>query len=254
MFAEQLVAWIEESGEDDDLTAVPATIEALLALDRLDPTSVRCSSAGRSSGESSGGERWPPFRLRRAGRGEPPPDVAGAEGPRSTCAFRPPPRGRPSLPSRAHPRRRLLRHPEVGAGRPARAGCRLAGEASRRAQRGCRLPPRASARLPLRARACGPGRAEARRGGWRTAWARRGARARPRRLEGRDEPPGPRDIATAGRRGVPSRTARRARRRISAGRRPDERHEVLLVAIDEAHSVGDRRLSLRAELQYRPCG
>ena len=38
LFAEQLVAWIEESGEDDDLAAVPATIEALLAsrLDRLD--------------------------------------------------------------------------------------------------------------------------------------------------------------------------------------------------------------------------
>jgi class 3 adenylate cyclase len=39
LFAEQLVAWIEESGKDDDLAAVPATIEALLAsrLDRLDP-------------------------------------------------------------------------------------------------------------------------------------------------------------------------------------------------------------------------
>jgi class 3 adenylate cyclase len=38
LFAEQLVAWIEEAGADDDLTAVPATIEALLAsrLDRLD--------------------------------------------------------------------------------------------------------------------------------------------------------------------------------------------------------------------------
>ena len=38
LFAEQLVAWIEESGEDDDLATVPATIEALLAsrLDRLD--------------------------------------------------------------------------------------------------------------------------------------------------------------------------------------------------------------------------
>ncbi len=38
LFAEQLVAWIEEAGEDDDLAAVPATIEALLAsrLDRLD--------------------------------------------------------------------------------------------------------------------------------------------------------------------------------------------------------------------------
>ena len=39
LFAEQLVAWIEESGEDDDLATVPATIDALLAsrLDRLDP-------------------------------------------------------------------------------------------------------------------------------------------------------------------------------------------------------------------------
>ena len=38
LFAEQLVAWIEESGEEDDLATVPATIEALLAsrLDRLD--------------------------------------------------------------------------------------------------------------------------------------------------------------------------------------------------------------------------
>jgi class 3 adenylate cyclase len=39
LFAEQLVAWIEEADDEDDLTAVPATIEALLAsrLDRLEP-------------------------------------------------------------------------------------------------------------------------------------------------------------------------------------------------------------------------
>jgi class 3 adenylate cyclase len=38
LFAEQLVAWIEESSEGDDLATVPATLEALLAsrLDRLD--------------------------------------------------------------------------------------------------------------------------------------------------------------------------------------------------------------------------
>jgi class 3 adenylate cyclase len=38
LFAEQLVAWIEEAGGEGDLTAVPATIESLLAsrLDRLD--------------------------------------------------------------------------------------------------------------------------------------------------------------------------------------------------------------------------
>ena len=38
LFAEQLVAWIEEAGEAEDLATVPATIEALLAgrLDRLD--------------------------------------------------------------------------------------------------------------------------------------------------------------------------------------------------------------------------
>ena len=38
LFAEQLVAWIEESGEGDDVATVPGTIEALLAsrLDRLD--------------------------------------------------------------------------------------------------------------------------------------------------------------------------------------------------------------------------
>ena len=39
LFAEQLVAWLEEKSDADDLTAVPATIEALLAsrLDRLEP-------------------------------------------------------------------------------------------------------------------------------------------------------------------------------------------------------------------------
>ena len=79
LFAEQLVAWIEESGESDDLATVPATIEALLAsrLDRLDvdERAVLERGGGRRARVLAGSDDRP-FAARRAGRGEPPPDVA----------------------------------------------------------------------------------------------------------------------------------------------------------------------------------
>ena len=165
LFAEQLVAWIEESGEDDDLAAVPATIEALLAsrLDRLDADEravlERAAVVGREFWRGAVAALSPQGELAAV---EPPPDGARAEGPRPTGTVRASARGRASLPSRPHPRRRVRRHPEVGARRPARARCRLAGTASGRAGRGRRLPPRAGAPLPHRARARRSGRAAAR--------------------------------------------------------------------------------------------
>ena len=221
LFAEQLVAWIEEVGRgrrprNRSGDHRSAACEPPRPPRRRRACRARARGSRRARVLAGCGDR--PLASRRAGRGEPPPDVARAEGPRSTCAVRPSARGRTSLPSRPHPRRRVRRHPEVGARRPARAGRRLAGEASRRAERGRRLPPRAGARLSLRARASGPGRAEAWRRGRRTARARRCARSRPRRLEGRGEPSGPCDIAAAVRRGLPSRAAGRARRRVPARR------------------------------------
>ena len=191
LFAEQLVAWIEESGEDDDLAAVPATIEALLAsrLDRLDADEravlERAAVVGREfwrgaiTALSPQGELAAVSRhlmaLVRKGLVRPAPSELPA-------------RGRASLPSRSHPRRRVRGHPEVGARRPARARCRLAGTASGRARRGRRLPPRAGAPLPHRARAGRSGGATARLRGRRAARARRCACTRSRRFACSGEP------------------------------------------------------------------
>ena len=176
LFAEQLVAWIEESGEDDDLAAVPATIEALLAsrLDRLDADEravlERAAVVGREFWRGAVAALSPQSELAAVSRHLMALVRKGLVRP---SAVRAPPRGRAALPPRPDPRRRVRGHPEVGTRRPARARCRLAGTARGRARRGRRLPPRASAPLPHRARARRSGGAAARLRGRRTTRARR---------------------------------------------------------------------------------
>ena len=91
LFAEQLVAWIEEADEGDRLAAVPATIEALLAsrLDRLDPDEravlERAAVVGREFWRGAVGSA---LAAGRARGGQPPPDVARAQGARPAGTVR----------------------------------------------------------------------------------------------------------------------------------------------------------------------
>ena len=185
LFLEQLLA----VGAEGDLTALPPSIEAVLAarIDQLEPGDAKGARArvGRGQelpcrrGRRAGGER-------RAGRRR-----NGAHGSRAEAADPPGParvrrRGRVPVLACAGPRRRVQRPAEAAARRAARADGRLAAGEAARPRRDPRLPPRAGLSLPARA---GPrrrrlARARARGGGAARGGRSGGARARRRRRRG----------------------------------------------------------------------